>query len=123
VIASPPDTIAIARIVDAATGKEIATLRDRTARIWDATTGKKVAIIRGHEREVTLAAFSPDGARIITGSGDQTARIWDAVTASSEDAVCTCSRSVMGTTRKSLRARITSAYWCAADTQADLPAD
>ena len=26
------------------------------------------------------AAFSPDGARIVTASGDQTARIWDAAT-------------------------------------------
>ena len=33
-----------------------------------------------HERRVRSVAFSPDGMRIVTGSGDQTARVWDART-------------------------------------------
>ena len=36
--------------------------------------------LSGHENEVTSAAFSPDGARIVTASADETARIWDAAT-------------------------------------------
>jgi hypothetical protein len=36
--------------------------------------------LSGHESDVTSAAFSPDGARIVTASDDQTARIWDAAT-------------------------------------------
>ena len=36
--------------------------------------------LSGHESEVTSAAFSPDGARIVTASWDETARIWDAAT-------------------------------------------
>jgi hypothetical protein len=35
----------------------------------------------GHESEVTSAAFSPDGSRIVTASDDQTARIWNAASA------------------------------------------
>ena len=35
-------------------------------------------ILRGHTREVSSAAFSPDGSRIVTASQDGTARIWDA---------------------------------------------
>jgi WD40 repeat protein len=31
----------------------------------------------GHEAEVTSIAFSPDGARIVSGSLDTTTRIWD----------------------------------------------
>jgi WD40 repeat protein len=90
-----------ARIWEAATGKEIVSLRghegpvrsaafspdgsrivtasdDNTARIWEAATGKELAILRGHEGGVYSAAFSPDGSRIVTASSDNTARIWDA---------------------------------------------
>jgi hypothetical protein len=33
-----------------------------------------------HEGEVNVAAFGPDGMRIITASRDRTARVWDAAT-------------------------------------------
>ena len=36
--------------------------------------------LQGHHGEVWSAAFSPDGARIVTASVDKTARIWDAET-------------------------------------------
>ena len=80
-----------ARVWDAATGKAIAVLSghrgprrfrrlqprrvahrhgvsDKTARVWDAATGKAIAVLSGHEGEVTSAAFSPDGSRIVTAS-------------------------------------------------------
>ncbi len=39
---------------------------------------RTVAVLKGHAGQVTAAAFSPDGRRIVTGSLDNTARVWDA---------------------------------------------
>jgi WD40 repeat protein len=39
-----------------------------------------ITSLRGHAGWVTTAAFSPDGARIVTASDDHTARVWDAAT-------------------------------------------
>jgi hypothetical protein len=36
--------------------------------------------LKGHEDWVRSAAYSPDGARIVTGSGDMTAKVWEADT-------------------------------------------
>jgi len=40
----------------------------------------QIAVLSGHASFVLAAAYSPDGARIVTGSADRTARIWDART-------------------------------------------
>ena len=53
---------------------------DNTARIWDANTSKVLTNFEGHKDTVWSAAFSPDGARIVTTSSDKTIRIWDATT-------------------------------------------
>ena len=38
------------------------------------------ATLEGHTNIFTAVAFSPDGARVVTGSWDNTARLWDAAT-------------------------------------------
>lgn len=38
------------------------------------------AVLAGHAKGVTSLAFTPDGARLVSGSGDGTARVWDTVT-------------------------------------------
>jgi WD40 repeat protein len=50
---------------------------DGTARLWDAATGGQIAVLRDHDKAVEDAAFSPDGTRVVTASSDQTARIWN----------------------------------------------
>ena len=37
-------------------------------------------VLTGHDAPVWSAAFSPDGARLVTASDDTTARVWDAAT-------------------------------------------
>ena len=48
---------------------------DRTARLWDAATGAPRGQPLRHPRPVSTAAFSPDGATILTVAGSE-ARLW-----------------------------------------------
>ena len=50
---------------------------DSRARIWDARSGQRLGLFRGHGDEAIGAAFSPDGARMVSASRDGTARVWD----------------------------------------------
>ena len=53
---------------------------EHAARIWDAATGREIASLAGHEDVVWSASFSPDGMRVLTGSEDRTARLWEVAT-------------------------------------------
>src|SRR5262249_24511735 len=49
-------------------------------RVFDATSGKEMFICKGHSNNINTLSFSPDGARLASGSVDKTARVWDAAT-------------------------------------------
>ena len=46
--------------------------------MWDADKGQEILTLKGHTDMVISVAFSPDGKRIVSGSGDQTVKVWDA---------------------------------------------
>ena len=61
-------------------GKSVATgSLDKTARVMDAATGKEVSRLP-HQGMVHAVAFSPDGKWVATGSSDKTARVMAAAT-------------------------------------------
>ena len=70
-------------------GPEIAALRQQARRLAPrgsllplrrSLTGPGAELMRllGHEGRVRSVGFSPDGARLVSGSGDNTLRLWDA---------------------------------------------
>ena len=50
---------------------------DATARVWDAETGREVATLVGHEGPVSALAYHPTEAMVATGGADGSIRLWD----------------------------------------------
>lgn len=50
------------------------------AQLWDAQTAEPIGHPLPHDKTVIDVAFSPDGARLITGSFDATSRQWNGIT-------------------------------------------
>jgi WD40 repeat protein len=47
------------------------------AQVWDAATGREILTVRGHENAILAVAFSPDGKRLFTAGQDRTIRVWE----------------------------------------------
>ncbi len=94
------------RLIDVASGKEVATFtgheegtralafspdgrflasgsgnnntdRDATVRVWDTGSGRERLRLPGHLAAVNAVAFSDDGRSLVSGSADGTAIVWD----------------------------------------------
>ncbi len=55
------------------------TIAGNRVQVWDSNTGKQLVVLKGHDAQITHAAFSPDGQRVVTTSFDHTTRLWDVV--------------------------------------------
>jgi hypothetical protein len=54
---------------------------DQTAKVWDAASGKDLLTLKGHSAGIWSVVFSPDGLRTVTGGEDATAKVWEAAAA------------------------------------------
>jgi hypothetical protein len=94
----------VARVWEAATGRELLTLEDdaggvsvawspdgkrlatgssdSTVRVWEAATGRELVTVKGHAASVSKVsiAWSPDGERLAMGSDFETVKVWEAAT-------------------------------------------
>ena len=68
--------VPVASVAFSPGGKLALTRWGAVARLWDAETGKQIRAF-GNSGGIRSVAFSPDGARVLTGSHDKTARLWD----------------------------------------------
>jgi WD40 repeat protein len=57
-------------------GTRLAVVRTAVVREWDLVPSVRLRKLWGHELEVTRLAFSPDSARLATGSIDGSVRVW-----------------------------------------------
>jgi len=53
---------------------------DTTLRLWTVPGGAELRTLRGHAGPVTAVAFSPDGARLVSGGEDRRVVVWPLMT-------------------------------------------
>jgi WD40 repeat protein len=56
-------------------------------KVWEFRSGRRVVTLRGHADDITCAAYTPDGRRVLTAGWDRTIRSWEAVSDDSDPGV------------------------------------
>ncbi len=59
-------------------GRRVVLMQNDTARVWDVESGNAVSPPLRHSANVERAAFSTNGAHVVTVAANGTARVWDA---------------------------------------------
>lgn len=50
---------------------------DKLIKLWDAATGKELKTLKDHTDAIYALVFTPDGKRLISGAADRTIKVWD----------------------------------------------
>lgn len=53
---------------------------DKLIKLWDAATGKELKTLKDHTDAIYALTFTPDGKRLISGAADRTIKVWDPAT-------------------------------------------
>jgi WD40 repeat protein len=70
--------------------------------VLDAATGAGLRSFKGHEKQITMVAYAPDGKRLASVSLDNTVRVWDILTGHAVHTLRLGPRSSAGTTYQGL---------------------
>ncbi|MCY4147298.1 MAG: hypothetical protein OXE95_10790 [Chloroflexi bacterium] len=65
----------------------LAVQRDFAAIVWDLPSVAQQAVLSGHTGMIRALAFSPDGARVVSGADDGMLRFWDATSGAAQASV------------------------------------
>ena len=74
------DQAAVGRVAELLEECKDSPLHDFEWYYWQRQIHQDLRTFRGHLSELWAVAFSPDGQRILTGSGDNTAKVWNVAT-------------------------------------------
>ena len=81
-VAAPEQAGEVTTIAWSPTGDVLGSAGRRNGYLWSTATWERLALLEGHTAAIRVMVFSPDGARVVTGSVDSSSRVYRVAPAS-----------------------------------------